>query len=292
MAEQHILLGNYEEAKKRAKEAIEIGDHTGKANNIYAAYAQGILADALYAEGDYPGAAYQYRGALRAYEHHFVASNGPEAVELLGSLELVAWTLLSKREFEEAKVACATALGMSQQLLGPTHRTVAMNMLNLAESYMNTGDVSRGPEALLRKSIRVLEGEESKLTVSDEKLKIMKYLGTAHQNLGNLFYLRNDITNAEKEYEQVEALFSGGKYYIPEAAAALKNLAAIRWRKNEKLGAEQLLHQALYILNASDSFGPDHSQTRKVSEMLQALREGRAAPYGPVSPHSESVALQ
>ena len=77
LAEEHIMLGNYEDAKKLANEAIAIGSHTHQINNVYAAYAEGILADALFKEGNFEEAALKYRDALKAYEHHFQSTTGP-----------------------------------------------------------------------------------------------------------------------------------------------------------------------------------------------------------------------
>jgi hypothetical protein len=39
LAEEHVLLGNYEMGVMMAKDAIETADRTGDNKNIYAAYA-------------------------------------------------------------------------------------------------------------------------------------------------------------------------------------------------------------------------------------------------------------
>jgi len=61
---------------------MEIAKHTGEENNIYAAYAEGILADCLYHKGSYKEAAEHYHAALKTYERQ------NKALKLLNLLEL------------------------------------------------------------------------------------------------------------------------------------------------------------------------------------------------------------
>jgi tetratricopeptide (TPR) repeat protein len=74
LAEEHIALGNLEDAEKLATKAMEIARHTGEENSIYAAYAEGILADALYHMGSFKEAADHYHSALKSYERHSLGS--------------------------------------------------------------------------------------------------------------------------------------------------------------------------------------------------------------------------
>jgi tetratricopeptide (TPR) repeat protein len=118
LAEEHIALGNYEEALKLAKEAVDLAEHVREPDNIYTAYAEGIWADALFAMGSYKESANRYKEALRLYERHYRSSGSPEAVELVGATQLVAWNFLSQREFEEAQQSWSLALGLTEHLMG------------------------------------------------------------------------------------------------------------------------------------------------------------------------------
>lgn len=104
LAEEHINCGNFEQAEKLASDAIELADHSRQVNNIYSAYATGILAEALYAEGKFQASADNYRRAFEAYKRHYRSETGPESVELLGALQLMSWVLLSKKDYEEAGI--------------------------------------------------------------------------------------------------------------------------------------------------------------------------------------------
>ena len=197
-------------------------------NNIYAAYAQGILGDACYHENDFKKAAELYRDALKTYERHFQTVGGPENLELVGSLQLIAWTLLTRKDYDEAKQACATALGMTERLLGPNSTAVASSMVNLANAYIHTGDVGSVPEALLLRSIKAFESlNRSEKPKNPETLK---KVAISHLTLGNLYNLRGSETDAEAQYERIAQMVEDGTFDSPEAAPALKNLATIRWR--------------------------------------------------------------
>jgi TolA-binding protein len=63
-------MGNFERAQQLAREAITAANRRVEPNNVYSAYAEGILADALLEMGDFKKAAYHYRSALKTYEHH------------------------------------------------------------------------------------------------------------------------------------------------------------------------------------------------------------------------------
>lgn len=72
LAEEHI--GNMQDEEKLATKAMDIARQTGNDISIYAAYTEGILADALYDRGSYKEAADHYRNALTEYEMHSLNS--------------------------------------------------------------------------------------------------------------------------------------------------------------------------------------------------------------------------
>ena len=64
--------------------AIASAEKTHERDNIYAAYAKGILADALFAEGKFEEAAAAYAEGLKAYERHYHGKTSPDEIEVAG----------------------------------------------------------------------------------------------------------------------------------------------------------------------------------------------------------------
>jgi hypothetical protein len=60
-----------------------LADHSKQVNNIYSAYATGILADALYAEGKYKNAAESYKEAFEAYKRHYRSDTGKSDIIII-----------------------------------------------------------------------------------------------------------------------------------------------------------------------------------------------------------------
>lgn len=86
--------------------------------------------------------------------------------------------MLTRKEYEEAKAACATALGMTQKLLGPNSTTVATSMVNLAIANINTGNTGNEVENLLKNALSVFKKSR------DTEQEMTHNIGTAHLQLG------------------------------------------------------------------------------------------------------------
>ena len=84
LAEEKLGFNDIEEAKAMARRALEAAERTNERDNVYAAYAKGILADALLAEKRFKEAAELYSEGLKAYERHYKGSTSPAAVERAG----------------------------------------------------------------------------------------------------------------------------------------------------------------------------------------------------------------
>ena len=121
LAQEHLWLNNLEEAGEKAKEAMEAATaHTKGQDNVYQAYAEGILGEVQFAEGNYKEAALHFHNALGNYERHERTSTGPESVMLVAATQLVSWMSLAKNESSiEAQIFARTALAMTERLLGP-----------------------------------------------------------------------------------------------------------------------------------------------------------------------------
>lgn len=278
LAEEHIALGNYDEAMKLAKNAIATADHTREMNNVYAAYAEGIWGDALYSKGEYRASADHYHGALKSYERHYRSNSGPEAVELVGAINLAAWNLLSKKDYEDATAAWSTALGMTERLLGPQNTDVAGCMTNLAISHMNMGDLGAAPEALLKKALLVYENKKmdkfdmKHMREQDEPIwKIKVYLG-------DMYFTRGDDEQAFHYYSSVEAAYNMGDIQDVKIAKALERFGIIEWRKGHKEHAEKLLEDAMFITERKTQCVDDVEIGERLKMMLKSLRRGEIAP--------------
>lgn len=85
LAEEKLSFNDIEDAKAMARRAIEAAERTKEPDNVYAAYAKGLLADALLAEKRFKEAAELYSEGLKAYERHYKGGTTPAAVEKAGS---------------------------------------------------------------------------------------------------------------------------------------------------------------------------------------------------------------
>lgn len=159
------------------------------------AYAQGILGDALYKEGAFKEAAEHYHDALRAYERHYRTLNGPESVELAGAAQIIAWDKLKSGKFEDATVACETALGLTQRLLGVDSTDAALSMVNLATAYMNTGMFNRSVELLLKDALNIFLKKQDPRENASEAPDIATKIGHVYLVLGNFFLLQDPNYN-------------------------------------------------------------------------------------------------
>lgn len=159
------MFRNLEDSERMARNAIASAEKSREANNIYTAYAQGLLADALLDEGRHAEAAVTYSEALRAYERHYRSTTSPDAVELAGATQLLAWSLVKDAKFTEAAMVSSEALTLSLTLFGPDSLEVAGSMANLATARMLSGLYDDESEVLLRRAqtiYSVNDGEESK----------------------------------------------------------------------------------------------------------------------------------
>lgn len=109
---------------------------------------------------------------------------------MVGAVQMIAWTMLSNRDFDDAKAACATALGMTEKLLGPNSTDVAASMVNLATAYINTGDSSATPEILLKKALEVFLTHQDPRDYDVDSDDIATKIANVYLTLGNLYYLQ------------------------------------------------------------------------------------------------------
>lgn len=142
----------------------------------------------MYGEEAYQEAAEAYRGALQTYERHYRSNTGPEAVEMVGAVQLIAWTMLSGKEYDEAIGACQTALGMTERLLGPNSTDVAASMVNLATAYINTGHGGIASELLLMKALKIYQSHQDPNDYDADGPNIATKMAGVYLTMGNMYY--------------------------------------------------------------------------------------------------------
>lgn len=252
--------GQYDEAEKLARDAMLIGEHTGESDNVYFAYAEGILGDILLKKGSFQEAAEHYHSALKVYERHYRSSTGPEAVQMLAAAMMAGWTLLSDERYKDAIIGCSTALGMAEKMLGPNSPDVATCLFNLGTAYYNTGDIGPRPEAIFLRAIKIYEDAG-----------LFQNTGKVLSSLGNLYFQRNEYEKAEHTYLRVSELNLEGKFHGSEVTPSLKNLGGIYWRQGKLKDALNLYTRALNILEVDPDIGVTHPRCQEVVAIITAV---------------------
>ena len=179
LATEHLALGNLKEAELLAEMAIETIKAEGVTDNIYQAYAEGILGEVLFAEGDFQDAAEHYHMALKTYEHHMQSETSPESVMIVAATQLISWQSLAQNNSQIMQETCRKALSMTEKLLGPDDPNTAVCMLNLALANMQMGNLGKGTEGLLTRALQIYD-----LNDADYERKVLH--GTAKRNVLHL----------------------------------------------------------------------------------------------------------
>lgn len=308
IAEENLVLGNWEEAEKMAKEAMRIadsldlpengGDKTGSFKNVFSAFANGILADALYHEGKYQESADAYRISLHQYEGAWQATNQktPETVEMVGATQLIASSLLDNEEdFDAAVRTCQLALGLTEKLLAPDSREVAFALINLARAYALAGDTGESVEALLMKGIDLIrhpkpwalaDGEMDPLTREinyEAELMSNNYLHKAMSLLGDLHTIRGDLDDACRVYSEaadmVTTFWDRDEVSEPESEdmiSILEKLSVLLFSRDDLKNAEDTARRALWSLELRLGTSLNEGERDDTSDLLQQTNDLKA----------------
>ena len=299
IAEENLVLGNVEEAIELADEAMRMAEsfsvgyeeHRSDGRkikswkNVYKAYAQGILADAKFKEGQYEAASELYRSALHRYEaaYQAITRTSPEALELIGSTQLIAASLLeNKTDYDTAVKTCQLALGLTQKLMPPNSREVAYALTNLAKAYIVSGDVSEGPEAsspkaigLLRyhdKNDQIISAEDEEITFENEQ-RGAEYLARACSYLGDLHVTRGNLDAAIDVWsnfvESKTTFWEEEGVTEPEGVDTIEilcKLSVLLFSKDRLQDAETHVRRALWSLEIIVGYSSDKSDSKKQQE--------------------------
>jgi tetratricopeptide (TPR) repeat protein len=118
VAEAQLREHGFESAEKSAREAIAAAERTGETDNVYSAFARGILGDVHLEELRYKEAAEEYSAALKAYERHYESIGSPSNVELMGAVRARGRTLSSEGKYAEAAVESEKEVSLTREIFG------------------------------------------------------------------------------------------------------------------------------------------------------------------------------
>lgn len=283
LAEEHLALGRTGEAKRLAKAAMITAEHNGELNNIYEGYAEGILGECLFKEGNYKEASDHFKHALRTYESHAKTSTGPETLASLGAVQYIAWDNFRKKKYADALPACTVALGMTMKLFGKSAPETAACMIHLASAQTHTGFIGQVTETLYKEALKIYRDEINKTVIGTDYFRDCNYIVAGiYASMGDMFFLRDDIVAASDSYCRVENMNNNGLLKGKEAdlvAPSLRNFAVIMTQVGDYKRAEELFEKSLIILEKN--FGSEHPTTVQTKEMLTSMRTRGASDKHP-----------
>ena len=97
-------------------------------------------------------------------------------------------------------------------------------------------------------------------------------IANSHEGLGLLYFLRGEDNAAEREWEWVRQSFLRGDFRdAASVAPALKNLADLRLRRQDFVGARDLFAYALEVLLSDARYGEDHERCAFLRENIDAI---------------------
>jgi tetratricopeptide (TPR) repeat protein len=140
-------------------QAIDIAHHTEQSDNIYAAYAEGILAEINYKQGNFKDAADRFRHALASYEDHYKSKSGPQNIKSLGAAQLLSFAFMTGRRYDKAAEALKVELRNVYEVYGSESREAAYTMVNLASACLYT-DNFEDAEHYYTKALTLYEAYE------------------------------------------------------------------------------------------------------------------------------------
>ena len=199
--------------------------HTKQQDNIYQAYAEGILGDILYAEEQYKDAADHYGKALKTYENHLKSATGPESIVLVAAVQLISYTALNNPVNDLlVQYSCRRALAMTERLLGPESTDTADCMFNLATANMIKNDTGRGTEGLLLRALQIYQDDSSRQ--DNQSLHAIAKKGT-FDVMAQMYIRRKEYQNAKNSLHRIVDMVNAGFLHGDETIEEIKTLGAL-----------------------------------------------------------------
>ena len=222
-------LGRLSEAETMLREALALLDPTLPPVTVHTVYNN--LGNALMHGGRYREAEQMHRQALAVYAQSPMTQNAAASLQNLGI------ALMRQGRFAETEALFKRALAIREQVLGPNHKEVAQNLLNLGALL---GDVEGRDQEAIALYKRAIGIQASVLGLENPDLAM---------TLGNLAVSYKRIGEyAEAEKVQLQALAMREKVLGPrhqDVALSLNNLGVLyadqkRWDEAEKIQLRSL----------------------------------------------------
>lgn len=238
--ERAFTDGRYDDARRFAERALEIGESAAGAEHPFVASLLIALA-AYYDEKQDVAKTLSLLERARAISEKALGEEHPQSVEIARKL---AWAYLQSNEVAKAERLAQRAVDASERVLGPEHRFVAKCLFTLSQIVP---DLQRA-EQLLRRSLAVAE----------------KTLGEEHAFVGDVLNQLGVIHMDRREYQQAEPhlLRSQAIYRKTQGAQSishvysLHNLGRIARERKDYAKAEEYYGKAIEIVERA--FGPEN----------------------------------
>lgn len=281
---------------------MEIASHTNESNNIYRAFAEGILGDAFLGEGNYQTAANHFRKALKVYENRYMSSSGPQALEMMGSLQMAAKLYLNESEYQNTKRSYAEFLNV-RNIQDPDELDLALYLIVLGASYLDAGDLSTLTETLFKKALLVLMTKDRGILGHDLENRVVYDVATtlseyskfdmkqanksilqnnieeikiAFKGLGDMYFARKDYINARSAYLKaskfygIEMADAQLKEISLESLSVLCNLIVVYMKlKKMKDASKWLQYAQKSVDSAANADKPEFQELRRQMQRLE-----------------------
>jgi CHAT domain-containing protein/Tfp pilus assembly protein PilF len=287
--------GRLNEAETVLRQALAMIDPTVELAGVHEAVNN--LGNVLISEGRYRDAEQLLRRAVAVHEKEPPNQYSAAAMQNLGIV------LMHEGRYAETEVLFKRALAMREQVLGPNHKEVAQNLINLGALLTDVEGRYQEAIALYQRAVsiqRAVLGEDNDdlaMTLGNlavayqnlgqfadaERLQLQalaireKILGPNHQdvalslnNLGILYADENRLDEAEKAQRRSFAIWeqiSGPDN--PDLATPLTALGFVYLHQGKFAEAESAFKRALALKQAA--FGPNHPGVAESLDNLSAL---------------------
>jgi len=251
--------GDYDQAERQARDAVEMTRGLGIGNERRLAEALDQLARILQDRSDIASAEPLFRESLEIRRAKF----GDRSVEFATGLEHLAFALHDKGEFAEAEEMLRQVIEIQKAALGPDHPLVADSQDSFGSILLTMGRFAEA-EPLYGDALRI-----RKSVFGPDHPMVARSLN----NLCVLMQYKDDLDRAEtycREALRVDTASRGAN--SPDVATEQVNLAAILVNKKEYAEAEALLRQALETYR--NIYGAEHPPIEMPLMHLAMAREG------------------
>lgn len=292
-------LGHLKEAETMLREALAMLDPTLPPVTTHTVYNN--LGNVFMRQGRYHDAEQMHRQGLAVWDKTPMAPGAAASMQNLGIV------LMRQGRYAETEALFKRALSIREQVLGPNHKEVAQNLLNLGALLGDVEGRDQEAIALYKRAIGIqaqvlgLENDDLAMTLGNlaisykrigefaesEKLQLQalaireKVLGPQHQDvalglngLGVLYADQGRIEEAEKAHLRSLAIWEGVHGPDnPDVAIPLNSLGHVYLQEGKFNEAEVVFKRALALKQAA--FGANNPDIAEMFDNLSKLAAAR-----------------